>query len=160
MFSTPARLLSALGATTVLTAALALGAGPVPSVEAASALRFTTFVADPAGKDDRTNAHINREKISVKNTGRSTVTLSGYTIRDKQNHSFTFPKNTTVKPGKTVTVHTGKGTNGSGRFYWGQGNYVWNNTPGDTATLRSSGGSVQDTCTFTASKHPSGTTTC
>ncbi|WP_151523650.1 lamin tail domain-containing protein [Serinicoccus kebangsaanensis] len=160
MFATPARLLSALCAAAALTGTLVLGAGPVPSVEAASALRFTTFVADPSGKDNRTNAHINREKITIKNTGRSTINLSGYTVRDKQNHRFTFPKNLTLKPGKAVVLHTGKGRNAAGHVYWGQGNYVWNNTPGDTATLRNSRGSVQDTCTFTASKHRSGTTTC
>ncbi|KUG57446.1 hypothetical protein AVL62_13565 [Serinicoccus chungangensis] len=155
-----ARPLPALATAVALGLTLALGAGPVPSVEAASGLRFTTFVADPSGKDDRSNAHLNREKITVKNTGRSTVSLSGYTVKDKQNHTFTFPKGVSLKSGKSLTVHTGKGTNTSTHLYWGRGNYVWNNTPGDKATLRNSRGSVQDTCTFTASKHRSGTVDC
>ncbi|WP_202865025.1 lamin tail domain-containing protein [Serinicoccus sediminis] len=156
----PARPFPALVSAMALGVTLALGAGPVPGADAASAVRFTTFVADPSGKDERTNAKINREKIAIKNTGRTSVTLTGWTVRDQQNHTYTVPRGVSLKAGKTIVLHTGKGTNSSTDLYWGQGNYVWNNTPGDKATLRNSRGSIQDTCTFTASKHRSGTVDC
>ncbi len=57
--------------------------------------------------------------------------------------------NITLPARGTFVVHTGKGTQGSpgGHFYWGSGNYIWNNT-GDTATLRSPSGATMDTCTW------------
>ena len=77
----PARPFPALVSAMALGVTLALGASPVPDADAASAVRFTTFVADPSGKDERTNAKINREKIAIKNTGRTSVTLTGWTVR-------------------------------------------------------------------------------
>jgi hypothetical protein len=44
-----------------------------------------------------------------------------------------------VSPGKSVILHTGKGTNTSSNLYWGRSWYVWNNT-GDKATSRDSSG--------------------
>jgi hypothetical protein len=38
-----------------------------------------------------------------------------------------------------------KGTNTRSNLYWGRGWYVWNNT-GDKAILRSSRGTLKDTC--------------
>jgi hypothetical protein len=50
--------------------------------------------------------------------------------------------------GKSVTLHTGKGSNTSTNLYWGSGNYIWNNT-GDTAYLRKAGTSSNtDTCSW------------
>lgn len=132
--------------------------GAVPADAASSPLQFRTLVADPSGPDKPgDNKQINRETIVVKNVSKKTVNLVGYTIKDKQNHTYVFPKGSTLKPGKSVTVHTGKGTNSSTHVYWKQGNYVWNNT-GDTATLRNAKGTKLDTCVY--KENPKGTTNC
>lgn len=129
-----------------------------PADAATSTLQFRHWVADPPGKDlPRTTVKLNREKIVVKNTGKTKVSLAGYTIKDKQNHTFVFPKGFALKAGKSVTVHTGKGTNGTTHLYWKQGNYVWNNT-GDTATLRNAKETKLDTCTY--KKNTRGTKDC
>lgn len=132
-----------------------LSTGLAPA-EAASVLQFRTFVADPIGNDlPISNTKLNRESIQVKNTGRTTVKLAGYQIKDVQNHTFAFPSGFTLKPGATVTVHTGKGTNSATHLYWKQGNYVWNNS-GDTARLLNLSGTKLDTCTYSKG----GTITC
>ncbi len=139
----------------VLTVA-AVTAG-TPRAEAASSLRFGTFVADPSGTDKRDNAHINRETIQVRNVGSKKITLAGYRIRDKAKHTFVFPKGFTLAAHATVTVHTGKGTNSRTNLYWKQGNYVWNNN-GDTAYLADTHGKTVATCTY--KKVKSGTKKC
>lgn len=55
-----------------------------------------------------------------------------------------------LKPGTSVTLHTGKGTNTATNLYWGRSSYVWNNT-GDTATLKNAAGTTEDTCNWGSS---------
>lgn len=52
-----------------------------------------------------------------------------------------------LKPGKSVKLHSGKGSNTSSNLYWDRGWYVWNND-GDKAILRSSSGTLTDTCAW------------
>ncbi len=65
--------------------------------------------------------------------------MTGWTLRDQSNHVYKFG---TFKlgPGKSVTVRNGKGTNTSTTRYWGSSYYIWNNSGGDSATLRTSTG--------------------
>jgi len=56
-----------------------------------------------------------------------------------------FPSGYYLGAGKTVMVHTGRGSSTTLNRYWGQDQYVWNNT-GDKATLTSKSGTVVDTC--------------
>jgi len=49
-----------------------------------------------------------------------------------------------------VKIHTGHGADTAKNGYWGQSNYVWNNT-GDKATLVRAGGRVVDFCKWGAS---------
>ena len=67
-------------------------------------------------------------------------------MRDLANHVYTVPS-FKLGAGKSVKLHTGKGTNSSTDLYWGRGYYVWNNT-GDKAILRNSSGTTNDTCTW------------
>jgi len=150
---TPARRALAVAA-----AALVPVATAVAPAEAASALQFRTFVADQPGADlPVSNTKLNREYIQVKNTGRTAITMTGYQVKDAENHTFVFPRGFVLKAGVTVTVHTGKGTNSATHLYWKQGNYVWNNTR-DTARLLNRTGARLDVCTYT--KRSSGVVAC
>jgi len=114
---------------------------------AASAIQFRKIQYDPSGSDTpATNYQLNREYVTMTNTGTTTRTLTGWTVRDLANHVYTFPS-FKLGPGKSVRLHTGKGTNDSSNLYWGRGWYVWNNT-GDKATSRDSSGALRDTCTW------------
>ncbi len=155
----PTSVRRALGAALVVVLGAAGALAPTTDAEAASALQFRTWVADPSGADRAgDNRQLNRETIVVTNTTSKTVKMAGYRVRDKQNHTFVFPKGFALKGGKSVTIHTGKGTNSSTHLYWKQGNYVWNNT-GDTAYLLPATGSTKlDTCTY--KKVSNGTKKC
>lgn len=73
--------------------------------------------------------------------------MTGWHIHDRHGlHRYTF-KAFTLCAGKTVRIHTGSGSDGSANKYWGEGNYIWNNT-GDTATLTGPKGSVVDVCKY------------
>lgn len=111
-------------------------------------LQFGKIQYDSPGLDTRTNKSLNAEYFTIRNTGAARKNLKGVTVRDAQNHVYKFSTNFYLAGGKSVVVHTGKGTNTSTHRYWGRGNYVWNNT-GDTATMRSPSGDVLDRCRWT-----------
>lgn len=147
--------LAGLGVTIGL---IATHVGTIETASAATpALKFGRWVADPSGKDVRTNAHLNRETIAVTNTTRTAITVAGYRVKDKQGHTYVFRKGTKIGAKKTVIIHTGKGTNTAGHVYWNQGNYVWNNT-GDTAYLQNTKGKTVFSCAY--KKTASGAKNC
>ncbi|SDT31304.1 lamin tail domain-containing protein [Microlunatus soli] len=128
------------------------------NADAASKLRFTKLYADSPGTDRGSNKSLNAEYVVVKNTGSSKIKIAGYKIKDKAGHTFVFPKGFVLKARRSVTVHTGRGTNTGSHLYWKQRWYVWNNTT-DTAYLLNTRGSRLDTCTFPR-KHSKAYVTC
>jgi hypothetical protein len=138
-----------LAAVAALAAALTTGAiTPSPAAAAVTpTLRFHGAQYDSPGKDTKTNASLNNEWISLINTGAKPVNLKGYTIRDKANHVHVLGNVTIAAKNGRLWLHTGKATGTTTHRYWGQGNYVWNNT-GDTAYLRRPTGATVDTCTW------------
>jgi hypothetical protein len=133
-------------------AAVLLTASPA---SAAYAMQLGRIQYDSPGSDNRTNASLNAEYVTVTNHASGSRNLRGWTLRDLQSHVYTFP-NITVGGGRSVVVHTGHGTNTSTNLYWGSGNYIWNNT-GDRATLRDAQGHQIDSCSWTGD---SGATKC
>ena len=109
-------------------------AGMQPAAAAGPAVRIVKVQYDSPGADTRSTASLNAEWVALRNMTGARVNLSGWTLRDAQNHVYTFG-NLTVAARATVYVHTGRGTNTAAHRYWGSGNYVWNNT-GDRAILR------------------------
>jgi hypothetical protein len=77
-----------------------------------------------------------------------TIQLRGVTVRDVANHVYVFPS-MSLGGGRTVRVHTGRGTKSATDVYWRQSGYVWNND-GDTAILRNASGRRLDTCRWTS----------
>jgi Lamin Tail Domain len=55
--------------------------------------------------------------VTITNTGTTTRTLTGWTVRDLANHVYTIPS-FKLGAGKSVRLHTGKGTNSSTDLYW------------------------------------------
>jgi hypothetical protein len=104
---------------------------------------------NPPGPDTGSNASLDGEYVTIHNNGRRARSLTEWRLHDNQHHRFTFP-NFSLCGGCSVRVHTGSGTNGAANLYWGEGNYVWNNT-GDRATLVKSTGTIRDTCAYKGS---------
>lgn len=130
---------------------LALGgvAMTAAPAQAASPIQIKKVYVNTPGSDlPVSNSKVNAEYTVIKNTGTTTKSLTGWTLRDQSSHVYKFG---TFKlgPGKSVTVRNGKGTNTSTTRYWGSGYYIWNNSGGDSATLRTSTGSPVDKCSWT-----------
>ena len=133
---------AAVPALAALAAALALPGAPTEA--AAASVAFSTVQYDSPGDDTGSNTSLNKEWIRVTNAGTTTQSLTGWTLSDPQAHIYVFPA-FKLKPGKTVTVHTGPGTNSRTDLFWDAGGYVWNNS-GDKALLKDSARKLVDTC--------------
>jgi hypothetical protein len=129
-------------------AALTVAAGLLfvgaPSAQATGPVQFRRITYNAPGSD--TTSNLNGEWVAIKNTATTTKCLTGWTVRDAQSHVYKFGS-FCLGAGKTVNLHTGRGTNTSANRYWGLGWHVWNNT-GDTAYLRNAAGTSQDSCAW------------
>jgi competence protein ComEC len=96
--------------------------------------------------DDRKAENLNTEWVEVKNSGNAPQDLSGWTLSDASNHTYTFPQNFVLGAGDSVKVRTGSGTDSTSDLYWGRGSPIWNND-GDTATLKDEDGRTVDSHT-------------
>ena len=114
---------------------------------ATSPVRIVTVQYDSPGVDRGGNASLNAEYVVIKNTSTKSQVLTGWTLRDKQNHVYKFPT-FALGAGKSVTVRTGTGTATSTNRYYNSGQYIWNNT-GDSASLRTANGSQVSECGWT-----------
>ncbi|WP_297497143.1 lamin tail domain-containing protein, partial [Thermococcus sp.] len=88
---------------------------------------------------------MNDKYVVLKNIGGKPANLTGWKLMDSRRnrrHAFIFPP-FTLKPGATVTVHTGKGANTDIDLCWGKKRPVWNNG-GDTAYLYDAQGNLID----------------
>ena len=135
-----------LAAATLVAASTSLALGTAPA-SAAGAIQFGRAQYDSPGSDTRTNTSLNAEYIVIKNLGTTNRSLRGWTVRDASNHVYTFGTYT-LAAGRSVTLHTGKGTNTAAHRYWGSGSYIWNN-PADKALLRTPTGTAADACSWT-----------
>lgn len=121
----------------------------LPSAAAATSnegLSFGRIYYDSPGADKGSNTSLNNEWVTIRNNGKKTVALKGWTVRDRSKHTYTIERGS-LGPGKTTRIHTGKGKNNSAHRYWGKTWYVWNNS-GDTATLTSPSGKRADVCSW------------
>ena len=95
----------------------------------------------------------NGEYVIIENNGTANINLKGWKLMDEIGHStglsshiYTFP-DITLKPGDTVYIHSGTGTDHDHVLYWGKDIPIWNND-GDTAYLYDPNGKLVDTYTY------------
>ena len=91
---------------------------------------------DPAGIDAE---NINGEYIKIQNQGSVAAALAHWWVRDSNYRRFTFPAGTVLEPGRTVTVHTGHGSDSAETFYWGLNTPIFENANGDGRNLGDGG---------------------
>lgn len=97
---------------------------------------------DSPGRDDRSNKALNGEWVEVKNNGRNSVNLRGFTLTDREGNRYRFA-DFRLDGRSSVKVHTGQGRNTHRDLYQGLRRQVWDKR--DTATLRDNRGNVIDT---------------
>jgi hypothetical protein len=136
---------------TAVAAILVLLAGilvaPAPAAAAVRRVMIFKIYYDSPGADTRSNASINAERIVLKNPSGRRINLRGWTVRDAQRHIYRFSDTYYLRPGRTVVIHSGRGTDSGRHLYWGYTQYVWNNTA-DTAKLRGPAGQLRDSCSY------------
>jgi hypothetical protein len=120
-----------------------------------SPIRIVKISYDSPGPDTSSTGSLNAEWIRLKNTGKTSRSLTGWTVRDKSGRVYRFGSYK-LGAGKTVTVHTGRGSSTSTVLYAARTSYLWSNS-GDTATLRNAKGQKIDSCSLPKSKN---STTC
>jgi competence protein ComEC len=101
-----------------------------------STLAVAKINADAEG-DDREN--LNDEYVVLENTGTEPLDLSGWTVADDADQTYTMPDGVTLAPGETVTLYTGSGTATESELYWESGSPIWNNN-GDTVIVTTNEG--------------------
>ena len=129
-----------------------------------AAIKIRKISFDPAGADDGSNRHLNKEWIKIVNTGPNAVRLRGWKIVDKgRDHVYRF-NSVYLEPGDTIRLRTGRGYDGvpaceegqpcpdnaNYELHWKLDNYVWNND-GDRARLIRPNGNVVDSCAYASS---------
>ncbi|MFH7600195.1 lamin tail domain-containing protein [Streptomyces racemochromogenes] len=131
----------------VLAAGALMGAASVPAAAddhhrdhrgAHSALVIGDVGNAGRGHDDRA---LNGEWVEVRNTGRHSVNLRGYTLTDQQGNRYRF-HDLRLAGHSGVRVHTGKGRDTRHDVYQDRRRQIWDER--DTATLRDDRGAVLD----------------
>ena len=64
------------------------------------------------------------EAVIIQNNSDTALVLTGWTLKDSQGSTYTFPQ-VTLYPAGTVQVHTGSGTDTASDLYWQLSASVW-----------------------------------
>ncbi|WP_405562628.1 lamin tail domain-containing protein [Streptomyces phaeochromogenes] len=127
-----------------LVAGAALGAVALPASADSgpqarrSHVEISDVQYDSPGYDNRSNRSLNKEWVDITNTGRRSVNLDGWTLKNKDGRTYTF-NHYRLGGHETVRVHTGEGRDHDGHVFQDRRHYVWDNRS-DTATLRNDNG--------------------
>ncbi len=105
------------------------------STENNLAITGANFVATSPEKEN-----LNEEWVEIANQGEEDVNLEGWTLSDRQNHTYSFP-NFVLAAGASVKVHTGSGEDTEENVYINRSTPIWNND-GDSAILADSEGII------------------
>jgi len=116
------------------------------SASAASCVRIYRIYYNSPGSDTGSNKSLNAEWIQLKNYCGTSRSLTNWKINDAAGNKYVFGT-FKLAGGRSVKLHTGKGTNTSTDRYWGRTRYVWNNDK-DTAYLYKRYGFRVDTCSY------------
>ena len=77
--------------------------------------------------------------VEIANEGTGSMNLTGWTLMNMENQTYSFPANFALKAGTIVRVHAGKGNNTAADLF--NSTLLWN-TEGDTATLMDATGKI------------------
>ncbi|WP_144901115.1 lamin tail domain-containing protein [Halobellus captivus] len=109
-----------------------------PLADGGGPLAVADIHADAEGND---NENLNDEYVVFRNVGADELDLSGWTVVDAADHTYTFPEGTTLAPDAELTLRTGSGTDTGSTLYWGAERAIWNND-GDVVIVGDASGAT------------------
>jgi hypothetical protein len=83
--------------------------------------------------------------VEIANEGTGSMNLTGWTLMNLENQSYSFPANFSLKAGTMVRVHAGKGNNTAADLF--NSTLLWNKE-GDTAALKEATGKIVSEYTY------------
>lgn len=86
------------------------------------------------------------EAVTITNVGETPVDMTGWTLSDIAEHTYTF-QDFILLPGASVVVHICNGEDRDEILFWGRCSAIWNND-GDIAYLRDATGREISTFTY------------
>ncbi|MFF0561831.1 lamin tail domain-containing protein [Streptomyces sp. NPDC004266] len=89
-------------------------------------VEISAVQADSPGRDTRSNRSLNAEWVEIANTGRHSVDLDGWTLKDEDGHRHKF-NDFRLAGRSTVRIHTGEGRDTRTDLYQDRRDYVWDN---------------------------------
>ena len=116
----------------------------------ASAIRVSRIYYNSPGPDTATNQSLNAEFVRLKNTSRTVRQLRGWRISDSDGHAYRFGA-LRLRPGASVTVHSGRGRDTRTDRYWNRRGYIWDNTR-ELVRVHSTHGRLADQCRYDNSR--------
>ncbi len=90
------------------------------------------------------------EYVALRNDGTGTANVGNWTVEDEANHVITIPSWYLIQPGAELRIYSGPGIDTAVAYFEGLGQAIWNNSGGDTATLRDSNGATVDTYSYSS----------
>jgi Lamin Tail Domain len=85
--------------------------------------------------------------VKISNNGSSNISLAGWKLMNKENLSYTFPKDFILKAGASIRVHSMAGNENSTDLY--NSSILWSKK-GDTAILKDSMGMIASEYAYSA----------
>jgi endonuclease YncB( thermonuclease family) len=101
----------------------ACGVGPQQDVPVQVWGNWDADGADPG--------NLNGEWIKVKNPSAQTLDVSGWLVRDSFHREYVFRPGTTIAPGRSLYVHSGRGSDSPEHLYWNLGGTIFENVSSD-----------------------------
>lgn len=117
------------------------------------AVEITNVHPDSAGRANHSNFVLNQQWVELTNTTRHAVNLNGWTLSDRDGHTYTF-HHYRLDGRATVRVHTGFGRDSRRDLFQDRRAQVWDRR--DTATLRNEHGRVVDVKSWGGERHLDG----
>jgi hypothetical protein len=142
--------------TTIMLGSFAMAG--VPAQASSSPVVIREILYNSPGSDRGSNASLNGEWVKLHNRTGHPITLTHWTLRDRQGHVYKFGTYR-LKAHGNVRIHTGKGSNTQVNRYQRRSWYVWNND-GDRATLKNASGTVRSRCSYSDPNEDFDAVTC
>jgi hypothetical protein len=90
------------------------------------------------------------EYVELSNTGTGPAEVGGWTVGDEADHVIRIPDRYLIPAGGTLRLYSGPGDDTDEAYFAGFGQAIWNNSGGDTATLRDRSGIVIDSFSYSS----------